>query len=135
MILDTGVLLAALDDREPSHDACTRLVSNHARELVVPAPVLGELDYFLHKRAPEAEWTRFCEELAAGAYSLFSPSAEQVAQAARVQAKYADLPLGFVDASVLVACEALEEERVATLDHRHFSVLRTSRGRPLTLLP
>lgn len=44
-------------------------------------------------------------------------------------------PLGFVDAAVFVACVALGEEKVATLDRRHFSVLRTEAGRALDLLP
>ncbi|MGI8942551.1 MAG: hypothetical protein ACR2H7_11785 [Actinomycetota bacterium] len=31
--------------------------------------------------------------------------------------------VGFVDASVLAVVERLEEPKLATLDHRHFSVL------------
>jgi uncharacterized protein len=47
--------------------------------------------------------------------------------------RYADLPLGLVDASVVVA--ALRESAVATLDHRHFTGVRPRNARALRLLP
>jgi len=55
--------------------------------------------------------------------------------AAQVEAKYADLGVGLVDASVFVTCESIGETRVATLDRRHSSVLRTSDGKALDTLP
>ena len=45
--------------------------------------------------------------------------------------KYADLPLGFADASVLALAEQVG--RVATTDRRHFNVVRTEKR--LELLP
>jgi hypothetical protein len=47
----------------------------------------------------------------------------------------ADLALGIVDASLIALTERLGEEKVATLDHRHFSVVRPARTEALTLLP
>lgn len=49
--------------------------------------------------------------------------------------KYADLGLGIVDASVVAACERLGETELATLDRRHFSVVRPRHCTALTLLP
>lgn len=48
---------------------------------------------------------------------------------------YSDLQLGIVDASVLAACERLGETELATLDHRHFSVVRPQHCGALALLP
>ncbi len=45
--------------------------------------------------------------------------------------QYADLPLGFADASVIALAESVG--RVATTDRRHFNVVRTKRA--LELLP
>ena len=39
-------------------------------------------------------------------------------------ATYADLRVGFVDAAVLAVVERLRETKLATLDHRRFSVMR-----------
>ena len=46
-----------------------------------------------------------------------------------------DLPLGTVDASVVAAAERLGITEVATVDHRHFSVVRPSHIDAFTLLP
>jgi uncharacterized protein len=48
---------------------------------------------------------------------------------------YRDLPLGTVDASVIALCERLESRQVATLDRRHFTVVRPRHVDALDLLP
>ncbi len=49
--------------------------------------------------------------------------------------QYADLPLEFVDAAVVAVAERLEQTRVATLDHRHFSVVKPLHCERFTLVP
>ena len=48
---------------------------------------------------------------------------------------YADLPLGTVDASIVATAERLGEASVATLDRRHFTVVRPAHVEAFTLLP
>jgi predicted nucleic acid-binding protein len=48
---------------------------------------------------------------------------------------YADLKVGFVDCSVLAVTERLSEPKLATLDHRHFGVMRPRHVEALQLLP
>jgi len=48
---------------------------------------------------------------------------------------YADLPLGAVDASVIAVAERLNLADVATLDRRHFPVVRPRHVTALNLLP
>jgi len=63
-------------------------------------------------------------------------SGEDCARVRVLLRQYADFPLGFVDAAVIAVCERLEECKAATLDHRHFSVIRPAPIRsPLRLLP
>jgi predicted nucleic acid-binding protein len=54
---------------------------------------------------------------------------------AELVATYRDLPLGSVDASVIAAAERLDATEVATLDRRHFSVVRPRHEVALQLLP
>ena len=54
---------------------------------------------------------------------------------AELVARYRDLPLGTVDASVVRCAERMKATRVATLDHRHFSVVRPSHVPAFELLP
>jgi uncharacterized protein len=48
---------------------------------------------------------------------------------------YAELRVGFVDAAVLAVVERLREPKLATLDHRHFAVMRPRHVEALELLP
>ena len=47
LVLDTGPLYASLDRRDADHQACRRLIDAAAEPLVVPAPVLVEVDYWI----------------------------------------------------------------------------------------
>jgi uncharacterized protein len=56
--------------------------------------------------------------------------------AARVLAeRYADQHLGGVDAGLVAIAERLGLTAIATLDRRHFGVVRPSHSKALTLLP
>lgn len=135
LVLDTGVIYAALDERDADHERCAALIAGSNETLVVPSPVLVELDYWLRKNATVDVWLAFADDLYSAAYTVWPADAAIVLAAARLQSRFADQNLGFVDAAVFCSCEALGERKVATLDHRHFSLLRTNDGRALDLLP
>ena len=54
---------------------------------------------------------------------------------AELVAAYRDLPLGTVDSSVVAACERIGAHSIATLDRRHFSVVRPSHTPAFDLVP
>ena len=60
---------------------------------------------------------------------------EDYARAIELVEKYADLPLDLVDASVVAIAERLEQDTIATLDRRHFSVIRPLHIDAFTLVP
>ncbi|MEK7766670.1 MAG: PIN domain-containing protein [bacterium] len=135
LVLDTGPLLAALDSGDPAHKTCVRLLAGSTEPLVIPSPVLVELEYWLRKRAPANTWQRFAGDVERGAYQLEHPTPADVVRAATLSAKYADLDLGFVDAAVVALCERLSEVKVATLDHRHFGAVRPAHCHRFQMLP
>ena len=104
-------------------------------DFVVPTHTLVELNYWLRKRRASYVWKEFVDDLAAGAYRLYHPDENDLVRAAELEAQYASLGLGLVDASVIVACERLGETKVATLNRRDFSVVRPRHCDALTLLP
>jgi hypothetical protein len=134
LVLDTGPLLAALDAADPDHDHCAGLLSECDEDLVVPILVLAELDYWCHERLGGAAWISFLEDLLAGVYRLESCAAD-LARCREIQLRYDDQPVGVVDASVLALVERLGESKLATLDHRHFAVMRPAHVEALSLLP
>jgi predicted nucleic acid-binding protein len=48
---------------------------------------------------------------------------------------YRDLGLGTTDATVIALCERLELTEVATIDRRHFTIVRPRHVDALVLLP
>jgi len=75
------------------------------------------------------------EEVARGAYRLEPFLANDVAEAARIVARYPALHIGVADASIVVLAGRHGVRDVLTLDRRHFRVLRRPNGRPFRLLP
>jgi uncharacterized protein len=135
LVLDTGPLLAALDAADPDHKRCVDLIGSAEEDLIVPALVLSELDYWCHERLTGDVWLAFLEDLLAGAYQVENPTYGDLERCHELQLAYADLELGVVDASVLALAERLGESKVATLDHRHFSTVRPANVEALELLP
>ncbi len=62
-------------------------------------------------------------------------TAADYARMADLVVRYASLPLGTTDASVIAVAERLGLTEVATLDRRHFTVVRPKHVDALTLLP
>lgn len=135
LILDTGPIVALLDAGDPEHERCVATVEAVREDLVVPAPVLVEVDYWLRKLYGDEPWRAFVDDIERGAYRLHQPGETDYVRAAELEAKYGSLDLGLVDAAVIVACERLGETKVATLDRRDFSVVRPRHCEALTLLP
>jgi predicted nucleic acid-binding protein len=54
---------------------------------------------------------------------------------AELVARYRDLPLGTVDASVVATAERLGVNDIATVDRRHFTGVRPAHVAAFTLLP
>jgi uncharacterized protein len=135
LVIDTGPLLAALDAADPDHECCASLLSGAREDLVVPILVLAELDYWCHARLSVGAWISFLEDVLAGAYRLEACTSADLERCRELQAKYEDQSLGVVDASVMALVERLGEPRLATLDHRHFSIMRPAHVEALELLP
>jgi predicted nucleic acid-binding protein len=135
LILDTGPLLAALDAADPDHAACAALLVDADEDLVVPGLVLAELDYWCHERLGVDAWLVFLEDVVRGAYRVEPPALVDLERCATLQRRHADLGLGVVDASVVALAERLGERRVATLDHRHFAVVRPAHADAFELVP
>ncbi len=135
LVLDTGPVVALLDSDDRDHRRCAELLTGSNEDLVIPTPVLVEIDYWVIKLAGPDPWAEFVAEITDGVFRLEHPTEGDLARCAELERQYADLDLGLVDASVIAVCERMGEKKVATLDHRHFSVVRPRHCRRLQLLP
>ena len=135
LVLDTGPILALLDADDPAHAKCVSLIDDTVEQLVVVAPTLIEVDYWIRKRLQPEVWSIFVEDIVDGAYRLECLTLQDLLRVVELQTDYADLDLGMVDAAVIATCERLGEEKVATLDQRHFRTVRPKHCDYLDLLP
>lgn len=74
-------------------------------------------------------------DIESGAYSVVDLIRPDYTRVKELCDRYADSDIGFVDASVFAIVERLEEPKLATLDHRHFGLLRPRHRDAIDLLP
>jgi predicted nucleic acid-binding protein len=65
-------------------------------------------------------------------YDLCQPG--ELHEAAALMEKYADTPMDFADATLVLLAEALDVHQIVTLDRRGFTTYRTRRRRHLRLV-
>ena len=135
LILDTGPVLAAADPNDQDHEDCRRLIEEAPEELVIPSPVLPELDYWFRKGMGQQAVLGLLDDIARGAFRVEDLGRSDYTRVAELLETYDDLQVGFVDAAVLAIVERLGERKLATLDRRHFGVMRPRHVEALELLP
>ena len=102
---------------------------------MVPSPVLGEIGYLLQSRVgPEAEVT-FLESFGEDGFHIAELEDQDSQCMGELVETYVDLPLGIVDAAVITIAERLRLTEIATLDRRHFMVVRPRHTAAFVLLP
>jgi uncharacterized protein len=102
---------------------------------VVPALVITEAAYLIAARLGTDAEIRFLGDLAAGAFAVEPVVPADWLRIAELVSRYRDLPLGTVDTSVVATAERLGVTEVATVDRRHFGVVRPRHTKAITLLP
>lgn len=135
LILDTGPLYASLDRSDQDHVACRALIEAADEPLVIPAPVLVEVDYWIGQRLTPGALVALLADVEAGAYVVADLTRADYARVRELCDRYADADIGFVDAAVLAVVERLGEPKLATLNRRHFGLLRPRHVDALELLP
>lgn len=133
LVLDTGVILAALDAADAHHRACAALLLSSTERRVVPAPVLPEVDHLTRRQLGPDAFTTFLRGRTS--YDIEEMGVADYARVEELLDTYRDLGVGFVDAAVLATVERLGEAKLATLDRRHFGVMRPRHRASLDLLP
>lgn len=133
VLLDTGILYAYYDRSDAWHARAAALVRSEQAGLVVPAPVIPEVDHLLGERLGREARAAFYRGLVEGHYFVADLPRELYPRVAELDARFAELELGFVDAAVVAIAEALGLPRIATTDRRDFGPL--ARALSLEIVP
>ncbi|MFG1928071.1 type II toxin-antitoxin system VapC family toxin [Cryptosporangium sp. NPDC048952] len=138
IICDTGPLVAAALSDDPDHHACTELFTGMhlaGRRLLVPGTVVAEVGYLLARESGPRTEAIFLRSMAEGDFEIVDLTSTDYRRMAELVVQYGDLPLGTTDASVIALTERFGLAEVATLDKRHFTVVRPAHVNALALLP
>lgn len=133
VLLDTGIVYAYYDRADSWHPAARTLIEGEGGGLILPAPVIPEVDYLLGERLGQDARAVFYQGLVESRYFIAELPKDSYARVAELNRTYRDLELGFVDAAILSLAEHLQLGRIATTDRRHFAAVEVAL--PLILLP
>jgi predicted nucleic acid-binding protein len=132
-LIDTGPLVAYLDARDPGHGAVAATLDDFSGQLATTSAVITEAMHFV---SASDEGPRLLAEFVATSrtevYDLCRPP--ELLEAALLMRKYADTPMDFADATLVLLAEAIDIRDILTLDRRGFLTYRTRRRRSLRLV-
>ena len=123
VLLDTGIVYAYYDRDDRWHARARALVEREQRGLILPAPVIPEVDHLLGHRLGARSRQTFYSGIVEGYFLVADLQRDGYALVAEVTRRFDELELGFVDAAIVALAEALCLRRVATTDRRHFEPL------------
>ncbi len=135
LLVDTGPLVAAVDRKDRWHQTCVELLETAAHPLLVPELVLTEVAQLVAGRVSPGAEVRVARSVAQGEIRPVATERNDWRRIADLTDRYVDLPLGVVDAAVVAIAERLRITTVATLDRKHFSVVRPQHVDAFELVP
>ena len=135
LVVDTGPLVATADRADKDHAACRALLEGDEGPLVTTALVIAEAAYLIDRQLGAQAEAALYASITSGQLEVASLDREDWQRIADLVTTYADLRLGGTDASVITLAERLGTTRIATLNHRHFRVVRPRHAEAFELLP
>jgi hypothetical protein len=132
IVLDTGPLVAVLDQGDPHHRACVDLWHDVAERCITTDAVVTEATHLVG-RAGAASLP--LELLLAARIPVVSLEHEAREHAVRLMRRYGTLPMDYADATLVIIADMIRSSTVFTLDKRGFQTYRRGTGEAFTLIP
>jgi predicted nucleic acid-binding protein len=123
VLLDTGIVYAYYDRDDAWHGRARSVIEGEQQGLILPAPVVPEVDHLLGTRLGLKSQLTFYQGIIDGYYLVVDLPRDDYARVAELNRRFDDLELGFVDAAVVALAKTLGLSRIATTDRRHFEPL------------
>jgi predicted nucleic acid-binding protein len=131
-LCDTGPLVAIIDSNDTAHLRCRAELGRLGGSLVTTWPVLSESFYLLRKQhLRELLW----QFILGGGIEVADPTSGELPRIRSLMARYADLPMDFADATLVVLGERLNVRRVLTIDRRDFRIYRPKHASVFEIFP
>jgi uncharacterized protein len=132
ILCDTGVLVGAIDEADNNHNASIANLRGIRKRLITTWPCITEAMYLLGRVGILAQ-ENLRKQIELGVLLLPNPTQEDAVRACALMRQYADTPMDFADASLVVAAEKLSITRILTFDE-HFYAYRINGKTPFEVV-
>lgn len=133
MLIDTGILVAAADSSDRHHDAAVDILHKPGEKVVTDA-ILSEAHHLIADRSGWPVAAAFLESVDHDLVVECSSRADRD-RARGLCRKYLDARIDYTDALTVAVAERLDERVIATLDRRHFAVVRPRHAKAFEIIP
>ncbi|MBW4553641.1 MAG: PIN domain-containing protein [Aphanocapsa sp. GSE-SYN-MK-11-07L] len=130
IIVDTGAFLALFNRIDPFHREAEIAFRSVQESLITTYPVITETCYLLAKFSGIQAEITFLRQVASEIVEVFDLQRRHIERAIALMERYADLPMDFADASLVVLAEHLNHGRILTVDRRDFLTYRWNNTQP-----
>jgi predicted nucleic acid-binding protein len=131
IVIDTSGIVALLDRSDTNHARALGVLQRERQSILVPTGIMAEIAYVVQARAGERAVLTFLESIMIGT-TQWSCGEDDLPRVRDLMVRYADLPLGYADATV-VACAERSGGQVLTFDLRHIGLV--AREGRITIVP
>ncbi len=126
---DAGPLYAAMDRADTDHAACAQLLPDSSERLLLPAPVVVELEWLASSRLDPAAFFSFLADVEADHLRIVDLARADYARIRELRTRHADLRLGSADAAVVAIVER------PSASSRRLTTAASARSVPATQMP
>jgi hypothetical protein len=125
--------VAYLDRRDDRHTEVADFIDGYKGQLLTTTAVVGEVMYFVSD-LPNGPVSFAKLLIGSEVRVLGSLAPAQILKAAELMEKYADTPMDYADATLVLLAEEMGLVEILTLDGRGFSTYRTGKGKGFHLV-
>jgi predicted nucleic acid-binding protein len=126
ILVDTGPCVALFDPQDAQHARSREVLRTLREPLYTTVPVLTEAFHMLSPGGYASDNLR--DFIVRGGLSVWFMGQADLQRAFELMEQYADHPMDFADASLIVAAEALRTRKIFTIDRSDFATYRIRRG-------
>ncbi len=131
ILADASYIIAIISEDDRDHERCMITAAKIHSPLLTTWPCITEAMYLL-RTAPFQEKLR--QQIERGILNLHSAAQQDAERSCELMRIYADAPMDFGDASLVVAAEIFNITRILTLD-QHFYAYRINNTTSFEVLP
>ena len=126
-VIDAGPLIALFDKSDTYHQKAKHRLGEHRKhvhgKLITTWPIITEVTYILKAHVHLEAQLDFLKWITIGGIEMFDLQKGHLSKIIELQKKYSDLPMDFADATLLIAAESLDINKVFSID-KDFSIYR-----------